>query len=370
MRLGQLPEYIKAAGFEEWSWVAGALAVPLAVWALVLAYRQLRQKPPAPTQTLHQSGEGAHAHVGGSVQAGGAVQIGGHSVVHQHLGLGPELVEQLLDRISAKDRELGQKDARVSILSAENAQLREQAVQTVVQQSQSPQANPAAQRAVAALQEGRVEEAQRLLRALEDRAAAAALPHREAAAQHAREQAALQIGRDTEAAYLAFERAAGYEPHDVWTLFELARLALLVRDSGHALAWAQRAHAACISALQAAPDDCAAQRNASVARNRIADVLLAQGDASAALGEYQKSLVIAEKLAASDPKNTQWQRDVAVSHAKLGEVFRAMGQKAAARAAFARAKVLVERLVALDPNIAQSQADLLALNRYIEGLNP
>ena len=60
-------------------------------------------------------------------------------------------------------------------------------------------------------------------------------------------------------------------------------------------------------------------------RDRIGDVLLAQGDRAGALAAYRKGLAIAEKLAARDPANTDWQRDLSVSHNKIGDVLVAQG---------------------------------------------
>lgn len=60
------------------------------------------------------------------------------------------------------------------------------------------------------------------------------------------------------------------------------------------------------------------QRDLSVSHNKIADVLVAQGDGPGALAAYRKGLAIRDALAGRDPANVQWQIDVAVSCAKLG----------------------------------------------------
>ena len=59
------------------------------------------------------------------------------------------------------------------------------------------------------------------------------------------------------------------------------------------------------------------QRDLSVSHDRVGDVLLAQGDAAGALGEYRASLAIAERLAAQDPTNADWQRNLWVSYWRM-----------------------------------------------------
>jgi hypothetical protein len=57
-----------------------------------------------------------------------------------------------------------------------------------------------------------------------------------------------------------------------------------------------------------------------VSKNRIGDVLVAQGDGPGALAAYQAGLAIREGLAQRDPANTQWQVDVAISCGRLGSL--------------------------------------------------
>jgi hypothetical protein len=62
------------------------------------------------------------------------------------------------------------------------------------------------------------------------------------------------------------------------------------------------------------------QRDLSVSKHKIGDVLVAQGDGPGALAAYQAGLAITEDLTQRDPANTGWQVDVAVSCAKLGSL--------------------------------------------------
>ncbi len=59
---------------------------------------------------------------------------------------------------------------------------------------------------------------------------------------------------------------------------------------------------------------------------RSDDVLLAQGDADAALASYMDDLAIAKRLAEAIPGNAGWQRDLAVSYNKVGSAREGAGQ--------------------------------------------
>ncbi len=66
-------------------------------------------------------------------------------------------------------------------------------------------------------------------------------------------------------------------------------------------------------AARKSADTAGNDRDRSVALDALGDVLIAKGDGPGALAAYQRSLAIAERLAASDPANAGWQRDVSVS---------------------------------------------------------
>ena len=262
MTYQQLLDWIKAAGFEQWSWVVAVLVATAALWRWLLGAR--RQELPGSVGQTFNSADGA-SRVG--------QQIGGTgNTVIQNNGADPQLVESLLDRISARDKELGHHEAALKAKDqllvereAEIQQLRRQGVQSVVDAASQPDSSSKAKEALSTLKRGDIDAAQALLRALEDGAAQLASPHRHEAAQLAREQGALWLGRDVEKAYDAFERANGHSPGDLPTLGHLVQVAMQFQGLAVAWRWAETAS------------------------------------------------VLSEKLAASDPKNSDWQTDLVVS---------------------------------------------------------
>ena len=62
------------------------------------------------------------------------------------------------------------------------------------------------------------------------------------------------------------------------------------------------------------------QRDLSVAYDEVGNVLVAQGDLTAALQTYRDSLAIFERLANADPGNAGWQRDLSVAYDRVGNV--------------------------------------------------
>jgi len=100
------------------------------------------------------------------------------------------------------------------------------------------------------------------------------------------------------------------------------------------------------------------ERDLSVSHNRIGDVLLAQGDATAALDDYRKGLTTFERLAESDPTNMMWQSDLGISNERIGSALEARGDLAGALAAFKREEQIVSRHVASDPTNADWQLGL------------
>ena len=310
MTYQQLLDWIKAAGFEQWSWVVAVLVATAALWRWLLGAR--RQELPGSVGQTFNSADGA-SRVG--------QQIGGTgNTVIQNNGADPQLVESLLDRISARDKELGHHEAALKAKDqflvereAEIQQLRRQGVQSVVDAASQPDSSSKAKEALSTLKRGDIDAAQALLRALEDGAAQLASPHRHEAAQLAREQGALWLGRDVEKAYDAFERANGHSPGDLPTLGHLVQVAMQFQGLAVAWRWAETASVLSEKLAASDPKNSDWQRDLSVSFNKVAGILEAQGEREKALTEYQKSLAISEKLAASDPKNSDWQTDLVVS---------------------------------------------------------
>jgi tetratricopeptide (TPR) repeat protein len=100
------------------------------------------------------------------------------------------------------------------------------------------------------------------------------------------------------------------------------------------------------------------ERYLAVALTDLGDVHVAQGDLRPALGVYEMTHDILEKLAAADRGNTGWQRDLVVSWIKIGNVRVAQGDRATALDAYAAAKATAEKLAAADPVNVEWQRDL------------
>ncbi|BDG73246.1 tetratricopeptide repeat protein [Roseomonas fluvialis] len=92
--------------------------------------------------------------------------------------------------------------------------------------------------------------------------------------------------------------------------------------------------------------------------NKVADVLEDQGDTTAALAEYGKALIIAARLAASDPGQADWQRDLSVSHLRIGSVLHRRGEALGAQLHYRKGMVIREHLAAINPGRVEWQYDL------------
>jgi tetratricopeptide (TPR) repeat protein len=78
-------------------------------------------------------------------------------------------------------------------------------------------------------------------------------------------------------------------------------------------------------------------------------VQVAQGDLAAALGSYQASRDIADRLAKADPGNAEWQRDLSIAHERIGDVRSRRGETIQAIAAFEQALRVYRELQARNP---------------------
>lgn len=72
-----------------------------------------------------------------------------------------------------------------------------------------------------------------------------------------------------------------------------------------------------------AVEDVGGRRELALAHERLGDLLIAQGQWTAAREEFRAATAIMERLAAEDPKNPAWQRRVAESQRKLASVITA-----------------------------------------------
>ena len=98
------------------------------------------------------------------------------------------------------------------------------------------------------------------------------------------------------------------------------------------------------------------QRDLSVTYNKIGD-MLANTDAKAALGFYQKDLTIAERLAGADETHLDYQRDLSVSYNKIGDMLRNIDAKAAL-GFYQKSLTIAERLAGADETHLGYQRDL------------
>ena len=99
-------------------------------------------------------------------------------------------------------------------------------------------------------------------------------------------------------------------------------------------------------------------REQALTVNRIADVMVAQGNLPEAQRLCGESLRIAQRLAESDPANAAWQRDLSVSFERLGNLATAQGNLPEAQRLFGESLRIPQRLSESDPANAAWQRDL------------
>ena len=122
--------------------------------------------------------------------------------------------------------------------------------------------------------------------------------------------------------------------------------------------------------LTANPESAQAARDVSVSLERLADFLSRRGqpgDAEQALGHYQRSLEISERLLTANPESAQAARGVSIRLNKLADLLSARGQPGDAEQALGhlqRSLEISERLLTANPESAQAARDVLvALER-------
>ncbi|MDF1733585.1 MAG: tetratricopeptide repeat protein [Minwuia sp.] len=253
-------------------------------------------------------------------------------------GLSPEEQAQL-DRIEEK---LDRRESGPSS-DPEQRERRDRAVRDIVTDP-DPDARAAA--AELASDEGDIDSAIRRLE-MEARTAAA-----EGAAKW-RRIGDLVAGFDTTRARHAYEEAFRLRPEDFSTVVLLARQRRIAGDLAGALDL--------IPAMRQATSD---DREISVADNEAGRLQLDAGDLFAARAAYERSLEVAEQLAASHPGLAAAQRDLSISLERLGDVEVQAGDLSAARAVYERSLEVREQLAASNPGSAEAQRDLsVSLNK-------
>ena len=83
-----------------------------------------------------------------------------------------------------------------------------------------------------------------------------------------------------------------------------------------------------------------------------------QGELSAALSSYQRSLAIRARLVKADSGNAAWQRDLAVSHGRLGTTRMRQGSHDEAASALRQGREIIAQLVQRLPDNPTLRADL------------
>ena len=309
MSYPQLLDWIKAAGFEQWSWVVAVL-IALVIFVKWLFASKTLSLPAASPTTANAANH--HSSVGQQIGGTGNVVIQ-HNADPAHA----QITLQLLNAIAQKDTQLAEKDARILELSISQKQDRQDAVATVVEESTKPHPTALALQAKQEMRSGNIDAAIQLLFNLSDAASSNAQPLLRDAAKYAREAGALLIGRNITRAIAAYERVLVLMPEDLLVLDALSRLYSSAGDSSKARVLAVKLVELAQARLSSDPKNTDWQRDLSVSFNKVAGILEAQGERDKALLEYRKSLEIAEKLANSDPKNTDWQTDLVVGFWKI-----------------------------------------------------
>jgi tetratricopeptide (TPR) repeat protein len=103
-----------------------------------------------------------------------------------------------------------------------------------------------------------------------------------------------------------------------------------------------------------------ADRDLSVAHNRLGDVRGDQGDLAGALTSYRVKFEIIDRLAKSDPSNAAWQRDLSAAYSKIGNAQLAHGDLKGALKSYRDVFGIIDRFVKSDPGNVDWQRDLSA----------
>ena len=153
------------------------------------------------------------------------------------------------------------------------------------------------------------------------------------------------------------------------TLDDLAE-AMVMRgqagDATKALRYYERSLKVREDLLAANPHSAQAARDVSVSLNKLADFLASRGqagDATKALGYYERSLKVSEDLLAANPHSAQAARDVSVSLERVADFLASRGQAGDATRAlgyYERSLKVDEDLLAANPHSAQAAHDVSA----------
>jgi tetratricopeptide (TPR) repeat protein len=100
------------------------------------------------------------------------------------------------------------------------------------------------------------------------------------------------------------------------------------------------------------------QHGLATSRERIGTALMAQENCAEALAAYQKSLAIMERFAEREPDNPDWQQGIALCLSLVGSVWKSQGDFSEATGAYRDALAIRERLAATDTSNLVHQVKL------------
>ena len=121
------------------------------------------------------------------------------------------------------------------------------------------------------------------------------------------------------------------------------------------------------------PDSAQAIRDVLISLSNVGDLLSRrgqEGDVEQAIGHYQRSLTLSEKLLTRNPDSAQAMRDVSISLDKLGDLLRTRFQARYVEQAVAhyqRSLTLRETLLTRNPDSAQAIRDVLLSEERMSG---
>lgn len=125
---------------------------------------------------------------------------------------------------------------------------------------------------------------------------------------------------------------------------------------------AQRCYLASLEGIKAHvardPEDPSRQRDLSVGLEKLGDVLRAQGELLDAQSHYEASLRIIGELVVRYPENVGWQRHLSVSENKLGDVLKFQGNLVGAQRRYEASLRIIETLAERNPGNTEWQRDL------------
>ncbi len=383
MTYAQVLEFIKDAGFEQWSWVLGVLA-SLAAFSIWLFRRSpssaSKKAPTLSSPNANQANQQA--------QVGQQIGGSGNTVVqHNHLDAGvlTALLNQpvrttVVNNVNHYTVQNYSKDpadqARIKaledLLAKQSAAVQEQYRQGFLDAqklAEKPNASASDQAAFKDLQAGKPEKAALSAREQERLAATAAQKNNAEAAKWARHQAAFDqlVQPNGLAALQALQRAVAYEPDNYLNQLLLGDALVVVGQRPQALLAFQAARKLIDSALGPMPADSNLKRDLSVSYDRIGDLQNAEGKRADALKSYQDGLNIAKTLAALDQANTQWQTDLVVSVWKLSGLAPDTLDKAAAVVLLRDAQQILARLKAMGALHADQQGWSQMIQTRLDG---